>query len=910
MPTEGNGWATSATTQGDVTEIRNARQIGANSYHSFEHFGVEALKTVNFRLDGAQNLVNLIRASRTDINGILNAFTDSGNTIGGNLFFVNPHGITIGAGGMVNVGSLSMVVPTQSAMDDYISALENVGSSVEDPLLFIGELQLAEDGSIDVQGTINADGGVLLLANTVNIGGSVTSRGFNSTATGAELFEAMVNVSGFQDQLGIFEVDGDIVIGAADSSGGFIDDLNPVKNTSAKITITHGANIHADGTIQISAAATQNPASVDNGLVEWNSTAATVDVDGAAITSDNAAVVLDAKASVELEVGGFDGLPLSVAIAKSDADSSVHVSGESAIEAATDVSIRSSSKTIISATANAESELATLTIAVANIDSDSSALVDGDASISANGAVDISSVSDTDVKVMADGLLSDGSGGGVAIAITDVDSSAKAGIGGAAEVLGSGSLSVTSAVANSVDTAARSVVTGDPQSLSAAVNDQENLGDNPNGEADGLKSNIDTALEGSFETEDDGKDSSAQLAAAFAYTSVDSSSVASIDSGNDVAASTVDSDGHIDVVAKSMSDASNLAQGKTAIGAAASITAGVSILHSTEVIGATVAPAAGELAVTADSMNVAAQNEDYSSPDNSVGDMASIAYAGSGGGGELGIAGAFAINLQDRDSVASIDGDGRLTIGVDGALKVTAGSAVSDVVVASATLSEEQTQAAEDKFAANSAAQQDPEPSDEEPEAGGAVGVGAAMAINVVTNTTDAHVGPGVTVDDSLATVAVAATSKADASVTAKAGSAADAEGSPQVAVGVGAAVAVSVVIDSTRAAIEANPLTVGTVTVNAAHQGAINVTSDGAAAGSKAAIGASIAISVSDTNTEAVLVSDATAGSVDLSASSNSSNTTVAKASASGAEQEDEAAEEPAEGEKAGVDKQAADLT
>jgi len=293
-------------------------------------------------------------------------------------------------------------------------------------------------------------------------------------------------------------------------------------------------------------------------------------------------------------------------------------------------------------------------------------------------------------------------------------------------------------------------VTGDPRSLSDAVNGQENLDDNPSGDADGLKDNIDTALDDSFEVEDDGQDSSPQLAAAFAYTSVDSSSVATIHTGIDVAGAIVNSDGDIDVVAKSMTDGRNLAQGKTAIGADASITAGVSILHSKEVIRATVAPEVGKLTVTGASLNVAALNEDHSSLDNAVGEIASIAYAGSGGGGDLGIAGAFAINLQDRDSVASVNGDGTLTIDVDGNLDVSASSSVSDMVVASATLSEDQAQAADDKFAANAAAQQDPEPSDDVPEAGGTAGVGAAMAINVVTNTTDARVGFGVTVDDPL----------------------------------------------------------------------------------------------------------------------------------------------------------------
>lgn len=917
------GWSTTAITNGNITEITNAKKIGSNTaYNSFDHFGVASGHITNFRLDGANNLVNLVRASRTDIDGILNSYLGAGNTIGGNVFFVNPHGITVGAQGVVNVGSLSMVVPTQSAMDDYISALQNAGSTADDRLLFVGGLKLAEDGEIDIKGTINAQGGVLLLANNVNVSGSVNAGENNSgivsngniNDSGADLFAALVKVSDdFQDELGIFEVDGEIVIGAVGASEGVIDDLNPVKGTSANITITDSASIQADGTIQISAVAKQNPTSIDNGLVEWNTTSATVDIDGATITSDSDAVVISANSIVDLEVGGFDGLPIAAAIAKSDTESRVRVVGASKINVATDVTISSSSKTDISATANAESSIATLTIAAANVDSDSSAVVAGTTTIGAGGAVSVNSVSDARVEVMADGLLSDGSGGGLAIAITDVDSTSIAGISGGAQILNSGSVAVTSSVANSIDTAARSVVTGDPQSISEAVNSQANLDDNTTGEPDGLKVNIDTALDDSFEVEDDGQASSPQLAAAFAYTSIDSSSVATIDAGiDDVTGAEVNSTGAVDVVAKSMTDASNLAQGKTAVGADASITAGVSILTSKEVIRAIVAPTVGNLTVSGNSLNVSALNEDYSSLDNSVAEMVSTAYAGSGGGGDLGIAGAFAINLQDRDSVASIVGDSTLTIDVDGNLDVAASSNVSDAVVASATLSEQEAQDAEEKFAANSAAQQDAEMPVANPDEGGAAGVGAAMAINVVTNTTDARIGSGVIVVTP-SNVTVDANSKADAAVSSKAGVAAEAEGGSQAAVGVGASVAVSVVTDNTNAEIETNDVALlsgGEVSVRASHEGAINVMSDGSAAGDNAAIGASIAISVTDANTQALLSRDVSVASVDIAAGSNTSNTTVAKASASGAASEEEPAEPPADGEKAGVDKKAADLT
>ncbi|WP_114325052.1 hypothetical protein [Candidatus Colwellia aromaticivorans] len=899
VTTTNNGWTTNAATNGSVTEITGARQIGSNSYNSFEHFGVKADNTVNFRLNGADNLVNLVTASRSDINGVLNAYRDAGNTVGGNLFFVNPHGITVGAAGVVNVGSLSMAVPTQAAMDDYISALQDGASSADERLLFIGDLQLAENGEINIQGTINAQGGVLLLANKINVGADGGIFSVQSTyASGAELFSALVNVSDdFQDELAILEVDGDLVIGAAGLSGGIINDINPVKNTSASVVVEAGATIQAEGDIHLVALAKQTPARIDNGLVEWNTTSATVDIDDASITSSNGAISIDAKASVDLNVGGFDGAPISAAIAKSDALSSVNITN-STITSASDVTISSSAKTTISAIAKAESSTATLTLAVASIKNDSSAVVDGSTTINSSGDVAVNSQSDMNVKVVADGLLNDGSGGGLAIAITDADNSSIATVTDNAQIVDSATIAITSSVSNLINTSARSVVTGDPQTISDAVNNDDNLKESNDTE---LKTNIDTSLDESFNVENDEQTSSPQFAGAFAYTDIGSSSQAIINSFiDDVNGAKINADGRIELIAKSLTDGSNLAKGTTADGADTGISAGISILNSKELINASVAPEQGKLTVTAVSLKVAALNEDHLSADNEVGDMASLAYSG-GNSSDLGVAGAFAINIQDRDTTANISGDNILMVDVNGDLDVVAASQVSDTVKASATLSTQEQQQAENKFS-------DSASSNEE----GAAGVGVAIAINVLSNTTDARIGSGVDINN-VNNVSLVSNSQSNTTVNATAGVAPAQEGA-QSKVGVGASIALSVIDNTTHAVVEGNDdtlLSSGGVNITADHENSINVTSDGSAAGDSASVGASIAISVSDADTQALLSRDVEAGSVTLNAISNTSNSSVAKASAAGAEEDEEETEPPTDpDEKTGVDKQASGLT
>lgn len=95
-PTTGDGWSTTVDINGNNIDINDPRIRGSNAYHSFEEFGVQYFgpgdfETVNFTVPNASNnLINVVRASHSQIDGIVNAF--KGGSIGGNVFFVNPHG--------------------------------------------------------------------------------------------------------------------------------------------------------------------------------------------------------------------------------------------------------------------------------------------------------------------------------------------------------------------------------------------------------------------------------------------------------------------------------------------------------------------------------------------------------------------------------------------------------------------------------------------------------------------------------------------------------------------------------------------------------------------------------------------------------------------------------------------------
>lgn len=102
---------TTLNTNGITTNISTSTVRGENAYNSFIKFNVNTGQVVNLNVpDSCTGLINLIHNEATTINGVLNS-VKSGQ-IGGNIFLVNPHGITVGSQGVVNVGSLTTVTPT------------------------------------------------------------------------------------------------------------------------------------------------------------------------------------------------------------------------------------------------------------------------------------------------------------------------------------------------------------------------------------------------------------------------------------------------------------------------------------------------------------------------------------------------------------------------------------------------------------------------------------------------------------------------------------------------------------------------------------------------------------------------------------------------------------------------------
>ena len=109
---------TSVNTDGNMTNITGGYIHGDTGFHHFSDFDIANGHIVNQIFGNANRFVNLVD-NRVIINGIFNAIKNG--QINGDVVFVSPMGIFVGTTGIMNVGSLQTIAPTQQAYQTLIN---------------------------------------------------------------------------------------------------------------------------------------------------------------------------------------------------------------------------------------------------------------------------------------------------------------------------------------------------------------------------------------------------------------------------------------------------------------------------------------------------------------------------------------------------------------------------------------------------------------------------------------------------------------------------------------------------------------------------------------------------------------------------------------------------------------------
>ncbi|MDO9281267.1 MAG: leukotoxin LktA family filamentous adhesin [Methylotenera sp.] len=243
---------TQLTVNGSVTDITTRTVQGVNALNSFHRFNIGNGQTVNLYLPtGTANLLNLVHDERSYFDGVLNAYKDG--RIGGNVYFLNPHGMVVGAGGVLNVGSLTMATPTNQFMDSLISQAGLVNGNAVNNVLS-GYIPLTETGLIQVKGRINATNAVTLSAGHIAVdAGARIVAGPQTQASFADLvnIQGVATASGVEVENGVIRITASSEVNiagqvAVDGSAGIDAGIIDI-HAGTNINLATGADVSANG---------------------------------------------------------------------------------------------------------------------------------------------------------------------------------------------------------------------------------------------------------------------------------------------------------------------------------------------------------------------------------------------------------------------------------------------------------------------------------------------------------------------------------------------------------------------------------------------------------------------------------------------------------------------------------------
>lgn len=349
-------------TNGHVTNVWAGTVVNDVALNVFKQFDVGANDIANMYFkekDGkteASNLVNMV-GSRININGTVNAIRNQ--KIGGNLYFLSSDGIAVGAGGVVNAGTLTLMTPsdrfmktamaaagTDGVLNDATNAVINIFDdnykvdvdTFKNSYLINNwnkfqkmEIAMNKSGTITVNGTINTIDGIRMKAAHINIGKELDSNGKiikNATAkavlnSGIVDFKDIVNIKGTNNQAAVsaglgndlkakVTGDGNIVLAAV------ADTVNHFDNYAGAMSINAEGNNTVQATVDIGNAELKavkgTPANVENataGTIDITATATSGSGEGGIlgvdIASTNAADILGGKIKKTEAIINIDG---------------------------------------------------------------------------------------------------------------------------------------------------------------------------------------------------------------------------------------------------------------------------------------------------------------------------------------------------------------------------------------------------------------------------------------------------------------------------------------------------------------------------------------------------------------------------------------------------------------------------
>lgn len=299
-----NGGAT-VKTNGNVTNVWAGAVVNDVAMNVFKQFDIDAGHIANmyFAKEGGNyvnNLINLVD-QKININGVVNA-VNANKKIGGNLYFLSSNGIAVGAGGVVNAGSLTLMTPsdrfmksalaltgTDGAITDGVNGLVNLFDDTKKVNFDGGEqlyllrhwnefknmkVAMNKSGTITVNGNINTTDGIRMKAAHINIGKNDDKTDSTAQAvlnSGIVDFKDIVNIKGTNNQVAVDAGLGNDLKATVTGSGDIV--LSAVANTvneNTNFANALGQNVQGYDTVQATVNVGKNAQLIANAYEKTN----------------------------------------------------------------------------------------------------------------------------------------------------------------------------------------------------------------------------------------------------------------------------------------------------------------------------------------------------------------------------------------------------------------------------------------------------------------------------------------------------------------------------------------------------------------------------------------------------------------------------------------------------------------
>ena len=244
---------------------------GANGvgFRQYENFNLSAGDIANLIFQygaGGRNpqnietFVNLVQ-NKINIDGIVNSMRNN-NFYNGKAVFVSPNGMVVGASGVLNVGSLSVLTPTQSDFDKVTSRIVTYPN-------YQNLYESKGNGTVKIDGKVFTRAGAEINAASVAVGnnggimnGVTNMAQMTSNQQANTLFNELVNTNNIASGTSLVNEGGRIVIKAYGGNNAGVEVAGNVRNfdnggvvidnTGVNgVKIASAGNVFSNGTVSV-----------------------------------------------------------------------------------------------------------------------------------------------------------------------------------------------------------------------------------------------------------------------------------------------------------------------------------------------------------------------------------------------------------------------------------------------------------------------------------------------------------------------------------------------------------------------------------------------------------------------------------------------------------------------------------